>query len=67
MGSGVPFVHIAETVSVFDDTGRSGAGDQQFEAVKLAAIRASFGWPFYAIKRLRSVMVSLLKGSHVAA
>jgi hypothetical protein len=67
MGSGVPFVHIAETVSVFDDTGRSGAGDQQFEAVKLAAIRASFGWPFYAIKRLRSAMVSLLKGSHVAA
>jgi glycosyltransferase involved in cell wall biosynthesis len=67
MGSGVPFVHIAETVSLFNDTGRSSAGDPQFEAVKLASIRASFGWPFYAVKRLRSTCVGLFKGRHVAA
>ena len=67
LGSGVPFVHIDETVSLFDDSGRSGAGDQQFEPVKLKAIRASFGWPFYAIKRLRNVGVRLLKGANVSA
>ena len=65
MGSGVRFVHVDETISLFNDAGRSAARDLNFEAVKLAAIRSSFGWPFYAIKRLRSACVSLLKGRHV--
>ncbi len=67
MGSGVPFVHIPETVSLFDDAGRSGAGDQRFERIKLAAIRASFGWPFYATKQLRTFCVRLIKGNNVAS
>ncbi len=67
MGSGTPFVHIPEIVSLFNDAGRSGTGDRQFEAVKLEAIRASFGWPLYTIKRLRTACVSLLKGANVAA
>lgn len=67
MGSGVPFVHVGETICVFDDTGRSGSGDRQFEAIKLQAIRTSFGWPWYAVKRLRNMSVRLLKRSHVAA
>ncbi len=65
MGSGVPFVHVDVTISLFNDAGRSAARDLNFEAVKLAAIRSSFGWPFYAIKRLRSACVSLIKGRHV--
>lgn len=67
MGSGTPFVHIAETVSLFNDAGRSGTGDRDFESVKLEAIRANFGWSFYAIKQLRSACVRFLKGTHVAA
>jgi len=65
MGSGVRFLHVNETISLFNDAGRSAARDGNFEAVKLAAIRSSFGWPFYAIKRLRSACVSVLKGRHV--
>lgn len=67
MGSGVPFVHIGETISLFNDTGLSGSGDRRFEAVKLETIRTSFGWPLYAVKRLRSACVRLLKRTHVAA
>lgn len=67
MGSGTPFEHIAETVSLFNDAGRSGSGDREFEPVKLEAIRASFGWSFYAVKQLRSACVRVLKGTHVAA
>ena len=65
MGSGVPFMHVDETISLFNDAGRSSVPDINFESVKLAAIRSSFGWPFYAIKRLRSACVRLLKG-HVS-
>lgn len=66
MGSGVPFVHIPEIVSMFNDAGRSAVRDRRFESVKLAAIRASFGWPLYAVKLLRSACVRILKGRHVA-
>jgi glycosyltransferase involved in cell wall biosynthesis len=67
MGGGTPFVHIPEVVSVFNDAGRSSTGDQQFEAIKLEAIHASFGWPLYTIKRLRTACVRLLKSAYVAA
>jgi len=66
MGSDVPFMHLNETVSVFNDTGRSAARDLGFESIKLAVIRNSFGWPFYALKRLRSACVNLVKGRRVA-
>jgi len=67
MGSGVPFVHIDETISLFNDQGLSAGPEPGFEAVKLKAIRSSFGWPFYAIKRLRNGCVRMLKGKRVAA
>jgi glycosyltransferase involved in cell wall biosynthesis len=66
MGAGTRFEHIEETVSVFNDAGRSSTGAREFESLKLETIRASFGWPFYAIKRLRSAGVRLAKGRHVS-
>lgn len=67
MGSGLPFEHIDQTISLFNDAGLSARPDPGFEAVKLAAIRSSFGWPLHAIKRMRSSCVRVLKGRHVAA
>lgn len=60
-GGGVPFVHIDETVSCFNDTGRSSCKDSSFEAIKLAAIRKSFGLSMYWIKRARTALVQSLK------
>ena len=60
-GSGVPFIHLDETVSRFNDTGRSSAKDLSFEETKLAAIRKSFGLSMYLIKRVRTTLVQLLK------
>lgn len=64
-GSGVPFIHFDETVSCFNATGRSSVPDVSFEAIKLAAIRDSFGLPLYLLKRARTMAVSLLKRRHV--
>lgn len=60
-GSGLPFIHIRETVSRFNDAGRSSAKDLGFEAIKMRAIRDSFGLPLYLVKRARTALVSLLK------
>lgn len=67
MGSGRPFVYIDKTISRFNDNGLSARPDPGFEAVKLAAIRRSFGWPLYAVKRVRNGCVRMLKGRHVTA
>jgi glycosyltransferase involved in cell wall biosynthesis len=60
-GSGIPFIHVDETISRFNDAGRSSAGDPQFEVLKLALIRRSFGLPLYMVKRVRTACVRLLK------
>lgn len=66
-GAGVPFVHLDATISRFNDGGLSSVRDARFESVKLAAIRASFGWPLYAVKCARNALVRLVKGPHGAA
>jgi glycosyltransferase involved in cell wall biosynthesis len=66
-GSGVPFIHLDEVISRFNDGGRSSIRDPRFEDIKLAAIRDSFGLPFYLTKRARTAVVRLLKPRDVAA
>lgn len=61
-GSGVPFIHVDETVSCFNATGRSSAKDLSFEETKLDTIRKSFGLSMYLIKRARTTLVQSLKG-----
>ena len=66
-GSGVPFIYLDEVISRFDDGGRSSVRDPRFEAIKLTAIRDSFGLPLYLTKRARTAVVRLLKSRDVAA
>ena len=66
-GSGVPFIHLDEVLSRFEDGGRSSVRDPRFEDIKLAAIRDSFGLPLYLTKRARTAIVRLLKPRNVAA
>ena len=66
-GSGVPFIHLDEVISRFEDGGRSSVRDPRFEDIKLAAIRDSFGLPLYLTKRARTAIVRLLKPRNVAA
>ena len=54
-GSGVPFVHLDELVSLFDDTGRSSAGDPLSSTPSWPRIRENFGLPLYLIKRARNL------------
>ena len=60
-GGGVPFIHVNETISSFNDAGLSSKGDSGFESIKLAAIRESFGLLFYLTKRARTALVNLVK------
>jgi hypothetical protein len=60
-GAGTPFIYIDQTISRFDDTGRSSVRDTAFEAVKLAAIRESFGLPLYLLKTGRTGLARILK------
>jgi glycosyltransferase involved in cell wall biosynthesis len=66
-GSGVRFRHLDVVVSRFNDAGLSSANQHAFEAVKMQAIRASFGPFFYALKRSRNLAVKVLKRSHEPA
>lgn len=66
-GASVPFVHIDATISRFNDGGLSSVRDARFEPIKLAAIRANFGWPLYAVKYARSALVRIVKGCRGAA
>jgi glycosyltransferase involved in cell wall biosynthesis len=66
-GSGVPFVHVDELVTCFDNTGRSSVGDPTFEQTKLELIRENFGLPLYLVKRARNLAVRLLKRQRVTA
>jgi glycosyltransferase involved in cell wall biosynthesis len=66
-GAGVPFVHLDATISRFNDGGVSSVRDARFESIKLAAIHASFGLSFYALKCARNALVRIAKGHHGAA
>jgi glycosyltransferase involved in cell wall biosynthesis len=63
-GAGTPFIHIDQTISRFEDKGRSSVRNPGFETVKLAAIRNSFGRQYYWLKRTRTAVVRLLKPRH---
>jgi len=64
-GAGVPFIYIDATISCFNNQGLSSAQDIAFEAIKLVAIRESFGLALYLLKRARTAAVGLLKRRHV--
>ena len=66
-GSGVPFIHLDEVISRFDDGGRSSVRDPRFEDHKLTTIRHSFGLPLYLTKRVRCAVVRLLESRDVSA
>jgi glycosyltransferase involved in cell wall biosynthesis len=63
-GSGVQFEYIDQVICRFNDQGASNNAHHSFEATKLKAIRESFGWAYYNVKRLRSRLVAAIKGSH---
>jgi len=62
-GSGVRFVYLPRTIARFNDQGLSSIRQFDFEPIKLAAIKASFGLPLYAAKRARNLAVRLLKAA----
>jgi hypothetical protein len=61
-GAGVRFCYLGRVIARFDDSGRSSADPSAFEPIKLAAVRASFGFGYWCVKRLRNATVRLLKG-----
>ncbi len=61
-GAGVRFCYLGRVIARFDDSGRSSANPAPFEPVKLAAVRSSFGFGYWCVKRLRSAAVRLLRG-----
>ncbi|NOS81146.1 MAG: glycosyltransferase [Nitrospira sp.] len=52
VGLGVPFVYVAEVVSVFNDKGGSSCGDAEFEKIKLSLLRSSLGTPYALLGNL---------------
>lgn len=61
-GAGTRFVHLPIVVSRFNDAGASSGRQAYFERIKLDTIRESFGPVFYALKRIRTALVHLMKG-----
>lgn len=66
-GSGVPFIHIPQVVSRYNDAGASSGAQSYFDPIKLEAIRLHFGPRFYLLKRFRNAMVRLVKGRRVGS
>jgi glycosyltransferase involved in cell wall biosynthesis len=52
VGLGIPFIHVAEVVSVFNDKGGSSCGDAEFEKIKPDLLRSSFGTPYALLGNL---------------
>lgn len=61
-GAGIRFRYLDRVISRFNDAGISSGNQAHFEAVKLAAIRSSFGPAFHALKVGRNLAVRVLKG-----
>ena len=52
VGDGIPFGHVAEVVSVYNDKGGSSLGDAEFEKKKLDLIRSSLGTTYALVEVL---------------
>lgn len=52
VGLGIPFIHVAEVVSVFNDKGGSSCGDAEFEKIKPDLLRLSLGTPYALLGNL---------------
>ena len=60
-GSGARFIHLPHIISLFNDSGASSGNQAYFESIKLITIRSSFGLLFYALKRVRTAIVHIVK------
>jgi glycosyltransferase involved in cell wall biosynthesis len=58
VGAAIPFVYLAEVVSVFNDKGGSSQGDAAFENRKFSLIRSSLGSMYALLEALRSLIES---------
>lgn len=63
-GNNIIFIYLRYTVSKFSIAGRSRGTSQEFERIKLAAIKNSFGVFYYALKLLRNMVVFMIKRAY---
>lgn len=56
VGAAIPFVYLAEVVSVFNDKGGSSQGDVEFENRKFSLICSSLGSMYALFETLRSLI-----------